>query len=509
MTGYKNFYFCNLDFGKQLTGVERAALKRARLFKNYFGISAIFLTSRFNPELEENIENLKNIGWMPKSCDVLNVYEYLRGGYTNNLKISNHFGLDQSLYNIHEIDVNPMHEKWISKVDQNFYKYVVWNNIKKEKIIFINNLFNNKIIKREKFDRNGRLFAIQELDENGKVNIEDLIHVDGTLVLQRYFGENNKLLKIVLFNKLGMVDQVFTGEEQLVDYWLKKIININEKSCFIIDRNPSWNIALRNFHRQNGQKSISIFHSSHLVEMEDNIMNGRLNSNFKNILEKKYIVDYIITLTEHQKNDIKKRFNQLNNIVTIPHSIDEEPEHVLFENRNINKIVALCRLAPEKQVIDMVLMMNELLKTNSKLELHIYGDGGEKNNIVNKINELGLTNNIYLNGYVEDISKVYNEAVFSLLTSRCEGFSLAVLESLSHGVPAASYDIPYGPSSMIKNSENGILVEHGEYKLMAQKISQIIGSPEKLKNMSENAYNSVDRYKEIEVAKIWESILMD
>ena len=154
-------------------------------------------------------------------------------------------------------------------------------------------------------------------------------------------------------------------------------------------------------------------------------------------------------------------------------------------------------------------MMNELLKTNSKLELHIYGDGGEKNNIVNKINELGLTNNIYLNGYVEDISKVYNEAVFSLLTSRCEGFSLAVLESLSHGVPAASYDIPYGPSSMIKNSENGILVEHGEYKLMAQKISQIIGSPEKLKNMSENAYNSVDRYKEIEVAKIWESILMD
>ena len=258
---------------------------------------------------------------MPKSCDVLNVYEYLRGGYTNNLKISNQFGLDQSLYNIHEIDVNPMHEKWISKVDQNFYKYVVWNNIKKEKIIFINNLFNNKIIKREKFDRNGRWFAIQELDENGKVNIEDLIHVDGTLVLQRYFGENNKLLKIVLFNKLGMVDQVFTGEEQLVDYWLKKIININEKSCFIIDRNPSWNIALRNFHRQNGQKSISIFHSSHLVEMEDNIMNGRLNSNFKNILEKKYIVDYIITLTEHQKNHIKKRFNQLNNIVTIPHSI--------------------------------------------------------------------------------------------------------------------------------------------------------------------------------------------
>ena len=507
MTDYKNFYFCNLDFGKQLTGVERAALKRARLFKNYFGISAVFLTSRFNTELDENIENLKKIGWMPKSCDVLNVYEYLRGGYTNELKISNHFALDQSLYNVVEVDVNPMHEKWISKVDQNFYKYVVWNNIKKEKIVFVNNLFNNKIIKREKFDKNGRLFAIQELDENGKVTIEDLIHIDGHLVLQRYFGENSRLLKIVLFTQSGMVDQIFTGEEQLVDYWLRKIIDINEKSCFIIDRNPNWNIALRNFHEQNGQKSISIFHSSHLVEREDDIMTGQLNSNFKYVLEKKYTVDHIITLTDHQKIDIQKRFNQVDNITAIPHSIDDEPEKIIFKQRDPNKIVALCRLAPEKQVIDMVLMMSELLKTNPAMQLYIYGDGGEKTNIFNKINELNLNHNIHLIGYVEDISKAYNDAIFSLLTSRCEGFSLAVLESLCHGVPAASYDIPYGPSSMIQNNVNGILVEHGNYKMMAQEISKILSAKGKLEKMSQSAYGSISKYKEDNVAKIWKALI--
>lgn len=131
----------------------------------------------------------------------------------------------------------------------------------------------------------------------------------------------------------------------------------------------------------------------------------------------------------------------------------------------------------------------------------------EKTNIVNKINELNLNHNIHLIGYVEDISKAYNDAVFSLLTSRCEGFSLAVLESLCHGVPAASYDIPYGPSSMIQNNVNGILVEHGNYKMMAQEISKILSAKGKLEKMSQSAYGSISKYKEDNVAKIWKALI--
>ena len=40
-----------------------------------------------------------------------------------------------------------------------------------------------------------------------------------------------------------------------------------------------------------------------------------------------------------------------------------------------------------------------------------------------------------------------------------EGFSLALLESLAHGVPTISYNIKYGPKEMINNGENGYLIE--------------------------------------------------
>lgn len=158
---YKHFYFCNLDFGKQLTGVERSALKRARLFKNYFGISATFLTTRFNEAVHENVQRLKDIGWMPKSCEVYNVYEYLRGSYIDKRILKNQYRLDTSIYNVIDIDINPAHQKWSSKVNSSYYKYVVWTDKEKTKLSFINNLYNNKIVKREKFDRNGQLISIQ------------------------------------------------------------------------------------------------------------------------------------------------------------------------------------------------------------------------------------------------------------------------------------------------------------------------------------------------------------
>lgn len=507
MDKYKNYFFCNLDFGTQLTGVERAALKRAKVFKSNFGIDVIFLTSRFNIDIHKNIQTLKKLGWMPNGSEVYNVYEYYRGYYKHQFDKINSNYFDLNRYNVIDIESNALHQKYTSKVNDKFFKYVVWSDVAKTRLSFINNIFNGKITKREKFDNEGRLFAIQDLDDNGKVVIEDLIHVDGHLVLQRYFGENNKLMKIVLFDRDGSIIDVFFNEEQLVDYWIKDIVDITEPQCFIIDRNTNWNIALKNFNKNTGHLSISLVHSSHMVELADNILTGPLNSNFKGVLEDKYIVDHIVTLTPQQKSDIETRFKNKKNIVSIPHSIDILPKQVDFKQRNSNKIVAMCRLAPEKQVVDMVLMMGELVKSHPNLKLHIYGDGGEKNKIIEKIAELKLQENIILEGYTDDISLAYQDAIFSLLTSRCEGFSLAILESLTFGVPAASYDIPYGPASMITDGVNGVLVKLGDYKAMAEGLSRILSDENQLKEMSAQAYLSTENYLEHNVAKSWEKLI--
>ena len=61
--------------------------------------------------------------------------------------------------------------------------------------------------------------------------------------------------------------------------------------------------------------------------------------------------------------------------------------------------------------------------------------------------------------FLKDLTDEYQDAYLNLITSNMEGFSLALLECESHGVPSISYDIQYGPGELIQDGKNGYLIE--------------------------------------------------
>src|SRR5690606_22583719 len=115
----------------------------------------------------------------------------------------------------------------------------------------------------------------------------------------------------------------------------------------------------------------------------------------------------------------------------------------------------------------------------------------------------GLGKNVFLAGYTENISKELNSSVLFLSTSKTEGFPLAFLESMSHGVPIISYDIKYGPKAIIKDGFNGLVVEKNNIKNTADKIIHCLNNEILLKNMSKNAYETAENYTMENIAKIW------
>lgn len=52
-----------------------------------------------------------------------------------------------------------------------------------------------------------------------------------------------------------------------------------------------------------------------------------------------------------------------------------------------------------------------------------------------------------------------------------EGFSLALLESLAHGVPVISYDIKYGPNELITSDFNGYLITKNDEDALFDKVN--------------------------------------
>ena len=59
-----------------------------------------------------------------------------------------------------------------------------------------------------------------------------------------------------------------------------------------------------------------------------------------------------------------------------------------------------------------------------------------------------------------------------------EGFSLALLECESHGVPSISYDIQYGPGELIQDGKNGYLVEKKINTCYFEKVKLLLNNPQ-------------------------------
>ncbi|MBO8517873.1 glycosyltransferase, partial [Staphylococcus aureus] len=74
------------------------------------------------------------------------------------------------------------------------------------------------------------------------------------------------------------------------------------------------------------------------------------------------------------------------------------------------------------------------------------------------VEDYHLSEHVKFHGFKTHINEEIAKAELMLSTSKMEGFSLALLESLAHGVPVISYDIKYGPNELITPDFNGYLI---------------------------------------------------
>ncbi|MGL4535062.1 MAG: glycosyltransferase, partial [Weissella cibaria] len=95
------------------------------------------------------------------------------------------------------------------------------------------------------------------------------------------------------------------------------------------------------------------------------------------------------------------------------------------------------------------------------------------------------------------------------LTSRMEGFNLAIMEAISHGLIAFSYDVNYGPNEIVEDDVNGNVVPYEDYEAMAQAMLKVLRDPDLAQRYSTGAYESSERYSEENVWHAWRELLDD
>ena len=172
-------------------------------------------------------------------------------------------------------------------------------------------------------------------------------------------------------------------------------------------------------------------------------------------------------------------------------------------------IVGMGRLVPQKGFVDQVRMFREVCDEFPGWKLYIIGDGMQYLELSNMIKDYGLSDRVCLVGKLDDPFYLLSQADIFLFTSQYEGFPNALAEAMALGRACISYNCPSGPSELITNGVNGVLVSLGDRETFLKKLRCLMMDREERGRLGKNAEKVVSELSTAAVMKKWECLLSE
>ena len=170
-------------------------------------------------------------------------------------------------------------------------------------------------------------------------------------------------------------------------------------------------------------------------------------------------------------------------------------------------ILWLARLVPQKNPLDLIPIMKDVLLEVPDAVLHIVGkssDGKIEEILGRKIEEEGLEDHVILEGFSTDIKKWYFSSRIFLLTSDFEGYPMTLAESKMAGIPCVMYELPY---LTLCEGNRGILpVPQHDTKAAAKAIIRLLQDDAFCEQCGKEARAHIEELAQFDFQKKWREI---
>lgn len=205
-------------------------------------------------------------------------------------------------------------------------------------------------------------------------------------------------------------------------------------------------------------------------------------------------------------NDDEKKYYPNFPTEVIPNFVNIKTSSKEFLRENV--IIVAGRIAPVKQFDHLIKAWAMISNDFPDWKIKIFGDGSAEffENLQEIALRLGVSKSVIFEGATDDLMLEMQKAKIYALTSENECFPMVILEAQANGLAVISYDCPNGPRNIIQH-ENGILIENQNINKFAKALAETIRDDEKIKILSKNAVQNVERFGSEIVMKKWNSLL--
>lgn len=212
--------------------------------------------------------------------------------------------------------------------------------------------------------------------------------------------------------------------------------------------------------------------------------------------------DYLVLLSKADKaNYLEKTLVPQEKIVQIYNPLSFEvplPINHLGQKR----VTAIGRISFQKG-FDLLLQSWLLVeKEVDDWTLEIVCGYGDWNGLRKEAEDMGCKH-VVCSPPTQDIPEKLAETAIFALSSRFEGFGLVITEAMTCSVPTVSYACPQGPAEIIKDGEDGLLVEPENVKQFAEKLLVLINDEGLRAKMGKAAFENSKRFSMDSIIREW------
>ena len=143
---------------------------------------------------------------------------------------------------------------------------------------------------------------------------------------------------------------------------------------------------------------------------------------------------------------------------------------------------------------------------DSNVKLVILGSGSEKLNLELLISELSMSKHVELIPFTKNPNELISNAKALVLTSKIEGFPMVLVESLFLKTPVVAFNCKSGPSEIIQNYINGLLVDDQNEQQLTLALNKLLDN-HFYNNLKQNTHKDLERFSEDVVINKWIDIL--